>query len=126
MGARASDGATAARSDTGSVASSEVDAIRETKKRSALHTIEGVNSMLKAAHNRIDAGEYTLVELAALAEVKVTVEAVIDAAVRWLGSNDEASYRELGIALGVTRSAVEKRWPGISGREEGGQPSRLR
>ena len=103
-----------------------LDAKPESKRRSALHTLEGVNSMLRAGHKRIADGEYSLAELARLAEVKVTAETLIDAAVNWLGAHDDVSYRELGIALGRTRQAVEKKWPGVSGREAGGQPSRLR
>ena len=108
------------------VASTPFDAKPPKDRKPALHTLEGVNSMLRAGHGRIADGEYHLPELAALAETKAIVEAVIDDAVRWLGANEQVSYREFSIALGVSRQAVENKWPGVSGREAGGQPSRLR
>lgn len=40
--------------------------------------------------------------------------------------HDDASYREVGEALGMTFQAAAKRYPGASTRRPGGQPGNLR
>jgi hypothetical protein len=62
-------------------------------------------------------------------DVYVTVGAVADAIdeiAQHLLAVEECSYREVGIALGISRQAAEKRYPDPSARPAGGQWAGLR
>jgi hypothetical protein len=67
-----------------------------------------------------------LAELHAAVEVQAELAVVIDAMARHLLDHEDASYREVGLALGLSLSAAAKRYPDAGSRRPGGQPARLR
>jgi hypothetical protein len=67
-----------------------------------------------------------LAELHALVELRDGIDSAIDHVARHLLEHDDASYREVGLAVGVTAQAVAKRYPNSSSRQRGAQPGNLR
>lgn len=90
-----------------------------------MDSIAAADRFIAAAGDHLTDGHGDLAELAALVEhVRLTNEMIDMAAKALLARN--TSYREIGIALGLGRAAVERRYPGAAGRRPGGQPSNLR
>jgi hypothetical protein len=71
-------------------------------------------------------GHGGLAELHALVLLERRVAEAIDEVALHLLEHDDASYREVGAALGISKSAAEKRYPAASSRPPGGQPGALR
>jgi hypothetical protein len=89
-------------------------------------SIATVSRFLRAIKRRALDGDVGLAELTAVASLTVELRQTIDALVDVLLDQDDASYQEIAIALGITRQAAFKRYPGQSARPAGGQPSNLR
>lgn len=89
-------------------------------------SIEAARRLVRAATRNTRDGYGGLAELAALVELRDEVEVAIDAGALHLLANDDASYREVAVALGITRQAAMKRYPEASSRPQGGQPGNLR
>jgi hypothetical protein len=112
--------------------STEVDASRTrpiNEQRRAERGLEGslgaVSRFLGAFERHVDGGEGDLAELRQVHDLITRMRALEDRlAVRLL--NEDYSYREVGIALDLRRTAVEKRYPKASSRPLGGQPGALR
>ena len=111
------------------VASTEVDATPKGRERdgwSMLGTIRGARGMVRSFARNTTDGLGGLAELAAMAQLRDELEAAIDACALHLLAEDDASYREIGIALNITPQAAAKRFPGASTRPPGGQSWRFR
>lgn len=122
------------------VASTALDARSEAEQRAWLRRAVArtdpnwsLERAMGAAQRFVDAvaghtadGVGGLAELNALADLERRVRDVIDETAFRLLAHDDASYREVGIALGITRQAAENRYPRSSSRPAGGQPGNLR
>ena len=116
-----------------SVASTTVDAsaVRRAATRanpnwSLERTMSAVERFVCAIAAHVDDGAGGLAELHAFAELTHQIDGVVDSIARHLLEHDDASYREIGAALGISRQAAVKRYPKTSSRQPGGQPARLR
>jgi hypothetical protein len=115
--------------DPSGVASTAVEAtlpLAYRSGRSLLDTLAAARRFLRAAVDRTEHGDGGLAELARLADLELEVRRAVDGCAVWLLEHDDASYREVGAALGMSLQAVAKRYPGLSSRPAGGQESRLR
>lgn len=108
------------------LASTPVEATSARTRKSMLHTIDAVRGMIIAQERRTRNGEGGLAELTALAELDDVLRRTVDGIARHLLERDDCSYREIGVALGISAQAAAKRYPGVSSRPAGGQPSWLR
>jgi hypothetical protein len=99
---------------------------RERKRWSMLESIAAVHRLIVAQERRARDGEGGLAELAALAALERVLGDTIGAVAIHLLEHDEASYKEIGIALDLTKQGALKRYPGASSRPVGGRPARLR
>jgi hypothetical protein len=81
---------------------------------------------VKAVVEHTEDGYGGLAELSALVELRGMLDDAIDRVARHLLENDDASYREVGVALEVSAQAVAKRYPNSSSRQRGAQPGNLR
>jgi hypothetical protein len=121
------------RSDSADVASTAVDAKRAKREARRADPDWSFDRLLglidrsarAIAEHTID-GYGGLAELHAIVDVHRRLGDVIDTMARHLLEHDDASYREIGLVLGIGRTAVEKRYPGASSRPAGGQPGNLR
>jgi hypothetical protein len=89
-------------------------------------TVEVIERFVHVLEGHTADGYGGLAELAAAVRVHAELGAVIDAMAAHLLANDDCSYREVGVALGVTAQAAAKRFPASSSRRPGGQPAHLR
>jgi hypothetical protein len=89
-------------------------------------SLDAVRRFLRAAVTRTLNGEGGLAELTTMVEIVDDVLAAIDVMVVQLLEHDDASFREISIALGITQQAAAKRYHGRSQRRPGGQPANLR
>lgn len=65
-------------------------------------------------------------DLADLARFVDDVEAALTDAVHQLRAEKDYSWAQIGKALGITRTAAQKRFGGEGSRQVGGQPTHLR
>jgi len=72
----------------------------------------------------VDDGD--LEALGDLAALRRDIDVAIERAAHSLMTDHLASYAEIGAKLGITRQAVQKRYPQAAGRTVGGQPGNLR
>ena len=70
-------------------------------------------------------GEGGLAELTAITELNKSLMIAINEISIHLLAHEDCSYREIGIALGITSQAAAKRYPGASSRPAGGQRAGL-
>jgi hypothetical protein len=115
------------------VASTRDDASRERRSIARKNpdwslegTISAVSRFVCSIVGHVDDGAGSLADLYALVRLRDRLDQAIDTAARHLLEHDDASYREVGAALGMTRQAAASRYPSSSSRRPGGQPSRLR
>jgi hypothetical protein len=99
---------------------------RPKRPKTMLEAIDGIRCQIVKKTERAREGEMGLAELTALAELIPVLTDTIDAVALHLLRYDEASYREIAIALGITRTAAVKRYRGNSTRPVGGREARLR
>ena len=107
----------------------EVTAVTSTRRplrRSMLESIAAIDRLIVAQARRAREGDGGLAELAALAALESVLAAAIDDVATYLLEHDDASYREVGIALGIGKPGALKRYPGASARPPGGQRADLR
>jgi len=105
--------------------STGVDAKPAREPRSAEDLMGAIGRLLRAMGRRAADGELGLVELAAIVELETELAELRNRVARRLLA-DDFSHREIGVALGVSRQAVERRYPGAASRRPGGQPGPLR
>jgi hypothetical protein len=98
---------------------------RVREHRSVEDVLGALRRFVRAIERRVDADECGLVELAAVVELAADVVDLRDHLARRLLA-DTFSYREVGIALGISRQAAERRYPGATSRRPGAQPGPLR
>ena len=108
------------------VASTVVDATPTGSRRPMLESIGAARRFVRAFVARTRAGDGGLAELAAVAELHRETDHAIDAIAHHLLKVEDCSYREIGVALGISPQAAAKRYPQASGRPAGGQRSGLR
>ena len=93
--------------------------------RTVLDTLDAAERLIRAGARRIRHDEGELAELARLAELREVLLVEIDHSATHLLAHD-ASYREIGTALGITRQSAQARYPNASSRPAGGQEAGLR
>jgi hypothetical protein len=89
-------------------------------------TLAAVDRFVRAVVDHIADGEGDLVGLHAMVELQRHMSAAVDTIARHLLSHDRANYRDIGIALGITKQAAAQRYPRASARRRGAQPGPLR
>ena len=95
-------------------------------RREMLDSIGAARRFVAAFVERTRRGEGGLAELAAVVELQAATGSAVDAIALHLLTVEDCSYREVGIALGITAQAAAKRYPGASSRPAGGQRAWLR
>jgi len=95
-------------------------------RREMLDSIGAARRFVAAFVERTRRGDGGLAELAAIVALADEIDTAIDAIATELLTANDHSYREIGVALGITAQAAAKRYPGASSRTAGGQPSCLR
>ena len=110
------------------VASTTVEARRANRRagRTMFDTIAAASRFVASFVTNTRAGHGGLAELAAITDLEHQLADARDDVARHLLRHDDASYREVAIALGITPQAAAKRYPGASSRPVGGQEARLR
>jgi len=91
-----------------------------------LESVDACARFLRAFRRRTRDGDAGLAELAAVAALRDDLDSAVDEIARHLLAADDCSYREIGVALGISPQAAAKRYPGASGRPAGGQRAGLR
>jgi hypothetical protein len=86
-----------------------------------METLEGAERLIRVVPERFAQGHGGLDELAKLVAIHRLVADAIDAAARRLLDAEDASFGDVGTALGITQQAVSARYPGASRRLRGGQ-----
>lgn len=121
------DGATSSTLDAGEQRAWLARAVRRTGPDWSLErSIGAIDRLTRAVANHVGDGVGGLAELTSLVELERSVRDVVDGMARHLLESDDYSYREIGVALGMTRQAVEQRYPGASSRPAGAQSGNLR
>jgi len=91
-----------------------------------LDTIDAARRFVRSFVTRTQRGEGGLAELTAIVALRDDLDRAIDDIARHLLAHDDVSTFEVGTAMGITRQAVAKRYPGASSLRVGGQPARRR
>jgi hypothetical protein len=110
----------------GNVSRDRRDRARKNPDWSLERTIGAVSRFVRSIVGHVDDGAGGLADLHALVWLRAELDQAVDTAARHLLEHDDASYREIGAALGIGRDAAAKRYPNASSRRPGGQPGRLR
>ena len=111
---------------TDELASTQVDATPTLNRRPILDSLGAADRLVRAAARRTIDGDGGLAELASAARHLAETADAVDTIARHLLSAEDCSYREIGVALGITAQAAAKRYPGASSRPGGGQRAGLR
>jgi len=108
------------------VASTPVDVTATKRRRPMLDTIDAARRIVAAFVVRTRHGDGGLAELASIVALRQETDMAIDAIARHLLAAEDCSYREVGVALGISPQAAAKRYPRASSRPAGGQRAGLR
>jgi hypothetical protein len=101
-------------------------AARAKPEWSLMNTVAAVERFSAVLAGHTADGHGGLAELAAASRALDNLQAAVDAMARLLLDREQASYREIGTALDISRQAAAARYSDSGSRRPGGQPAALR